>query len=102
MTSFAIICKARKGQKKGIRYLALVDRRKTKKTWWTSDSEWLIMRFKDIKAAKKARSRLSLNNPEIVSYRFAVSTIQEQENDILHYEALAESELGWDAHKGCF
>ena len=35
--AYAILCDARKGSSLGVEKIALVDRKKTKSQWWTSD-----------------------------------------------------------------
>ena len=95
--SYAIICDARQGWKLGIRTLALVDRSKTKRRWWTSDSTNLIMEFIKESAAEYSSRRLRRNNARVVNYETAVNIINEQDCDIMHHEA--DSELGWDSHK---
>jgi len=50
---FAIICEARKGHRQGIEFLALVDRSKTTKRWWTSDDSSLILQINDVAAADR-------------------------------------------------
>lgn len=44
--SYAIICEAQVGESLGIDHLGLVDRKKSKKKWWTSDNPNLLMEFK--------------------------------------------------------
>ncbi|KKN73984.1 hypothetical protein LCGC14_0395500 [marine sediment metagenome] len=100
--SYAIICDARKGGKLGIETLALVDRSLTKKVWWTSDAEYLIMQFLKKSAVIYSCSKLHRNNARVVSYNTAVSLIKSQDNEITHLEALASSEVGWDGHKDSF
>jgi len=97
--SYAIICDARQGWKLGISTLALVDRSKTKRTWWTSDSEHLIFRFELRSAAEYSLRRLRRNRARIVSYSYACSIINEQDKDIMHNEAQAED--GWDYLQEC-
>ena len=92
--NYSIICDARKGNNLGINKLALVDRSKTKKIWWTSDSSSLIMKFRLRSAAEYSLKRLFRNNPRIVEHDAAVRIINEQENDIEHNEA--ENEAGFD------
>ena len=100
--SYAIICDARKGKNLGIEILAYADRSLTKSMWWTSDSEWLVMAFRKRSAAVYSCSKLSRNNARVVSYEIAVSMIKEQSREIIHLEALASSEEGWDGHKDTF
>jgi len=97
--SYAIICDARQGWKLGISELALVDRKKTRKLWWTSDSSYLIFKFRLKSAAEYSLKRLKRNNARIVSYDCAVNIIDNQENEIMDKEATTDMELGWDAHK---
>jgi len=94
---YAIICDARKGKNLGIETLALVDRGKSKKLWWTSDQTDLILGYRKKSAAEFALSRLHLNNPRIVSLDEAERIIQEQRDDILDKECVGSQE--WDDHK---
>lgn len=97
--SYAIICNARKGYDLGITCLALVDRRKTRSTWWTSDSPGLILEYKKRSAAEYACKRLKKNGPIVVPYSDAVRFVSDQNNEIIHNQAMSDAEMGWDAHK---
>lgn len=99
---YAIVCDARKGESLGIGTLALVDRAKTKKLWWTSDDPFLILHYQKMDAALFAAKRLTRNNAHVVSYSDAVNAIAEQAKEISHQEAMMDSEMGWDAHKDQF
>ena len=96
---FAIICDARKGGSLGITTLALVDRSKTKRLWWTTDDSNIILNYRKKSAAEFAVSRLRRNNARIVSFNEAVSIIQDQESTIEYHDIMSGCELGWDAHK---
>jgi hypothetical protein len=103
---YAIICDARKGRNLGINTLALVDRGKTKKLWWTSDNPDLILGFHKKSAAEFALSRLKMNNPRIASLNEAKTEIASQRKaineamDCLEEDtAHMENELGWEGHK---
>ncbi len=100
--SYAIICDARKGHELDIETLAYVDRSKTKKMWWTSDTEYLIMEFMKKSAAEHSCNKLRKNDPRVVSYKTATKLINEQSNHIIHMEANAASVEGWDGHKDSF
>jgi hypothetical protein len=100
--SYAIVCDARRGEGFGIETLALADRSKTKKLWWTSDDPYLILNSRKKDAALFAAKRLTRNNPQVVDYSAAVSLIRHQSNEIAHQEAMMDSEMGWDAHKDQF
>ena len=99
MEGYAILCDARKGGQFGINCLALVDRNKTKKLWWTSDDEHLIMIFKKKSAAQFTLNKLMMNSPCISSADDAINSIKLQREQIDHHEASAENEMGWDGHK---
>lgn len=99
---YAIICDAKKGKSLGMEILALTDRSKTKDTWWTSDNESLIMAFNKRSAAEYFCKQLRYNNAEVVSYNSAIKYIRDQSNEIMHREALASCEMGWDEHKDSF
>ena len=99
--AFAIICNARDddGQEKyNINYLALVDRRKNKSLFWTSDDSSLIMRFNNKSAAEKVVARLKYNSPKIVSYKQAVGIVNENN---YNYEQFRDME-DCDAEYGFF
>ena len=97
--TYSIICDARRGHAMDIQVLALVDRGRCKHLWWTSDNVSFILRYKKFEAAKFACGRLRRNNPRVVNYEEAVYYITEQEKNLMHHEAEAQSEMGWDAHK---
>ena len=104
---FGIICNARVG--KGIRFLALVDRGKSKRLWWTSDDAAIAIRYNDKRAAEFACSRLKRNNPRVVNWRRVEAMLNDQadirerlENEWLHEAACAEMEDGWDGHRNAF
>ena len=95
--TYAIICDARKGFSKGIEYLALVDRAKTKSLWRTSDDASIVMQFRKKEAAEFSLKRLKMNNPKVVIYKEAVDIVNQQEEATSDIECAEE--LGWDAHK---
>ncbi|KKK52914.1 hypothetical protein LCGC14_3100120 [marine sediment metagenome] len=97
--NYAIICDARQGWKHGINVLALVNRGKTKKLWWTSDDTGIIMKFIKKSAADLSCKKLFMNNCRVVDYRTAYNRISKQDNDITDSFATADMELGWDSHK---
>lgn len=106
---YAIICNARKGRNKGnkgIKFLALVDRDKSKNLWWVSDNPSLIIDFYKEETAIKTCKRLKLNKPRVVPYQHAVSIISRQgenlweaEKESMHEAAMYSVEEGWDGHK---
>jgi hypothetical protein len=100
--SYAIICEARFGEESGISHLALVDRAKTRASWWTQRDTNQILKIFNLSKAKQILSRLRMNNPQIVPYKDAVSIIHGQEDELDMQEILSDSETGWDAHKDAF
>lgn len=100
--SYSIICDARAGESLGISILALVDRRLTKRQWWTSDNSSLILGYEKRGAAEFACRRLRRNHARIVSTADARRMIREQNNEIEHQTAMMDSEQGWDSHKSAF
>jgi len=86
MTTYAIICDARKGAELGIDTLALTDRTKAHGDFWTSDDVRLVMRFFNPTVAAKIAGRLRHNNPRVVEYEVARKVIEGQADSI---EALA-------------
>jgi len=99
MNGYAIICDARNGRSLGVKFLALVDRSKTKTLWWTSDDPWLAIRYRSKKAASYACKRLRMNNPRVVDFDEMAAALQEQGICIVDALAAADMETGWDGHK---
>lgn len=96
---FAIICDARSGERIGIETLALVDRRLTRRQWWTSDDVGLILNYRNRAAAEFAASRLRRNKARVVPIEHALALIGEQARELDHYEVMSGVEDGWDGHK---
>jgi len=96
---WSIICDSRYGRRKGITTLALVDRKKTKKYWWTDSDINIIINYRCKIAATFVAKRLKKNNARVVSYTQAVRILEDQENLIMEDEANLEAEMGWDAYK---
>lgn len=101
---FCIVCTARKGEGLGIEVLGLVDRKKSKRLWWTSDNPSLLIRYKCREAAVYAASRLKFNKVMVTDATYAehhlkrqAKLIVEAENERMHLEALDDP--SWDAHK---
>lgn len=106
MTGFAIICDARAGHKLGIEVLALVDRSKSRRYWWTSDEPGIAIRYRSEHAAGFAAKRLRRNNARVVPFSKAARMLREQSNSISFHEAemdfheaMSSAESGWDDHK---
>jgi hypothetical protein len=109
MMGYAIICDARTGDKFGISKLALVDRKLSKRYWWTSDTAALILNFLNLSAAEYCVRRLKKNNARIIDYEQAKIMIAQQNDaatnaqiEFDHLAALYDAEMGWDAHKSAF
>lgn len=85
---FAVIQDARMGGELGIKTLALVDRSKTKSTWWTSDDVFLILKYRHRGAAEYAANRLKRNNARVVPYEQACQLIADQQQEILRAEIM--------------
>lgn len=108
---FGIICDARKG--KGISTLALVDRARSKRLWWTSDDANIAICYESKSAAEFAAGRLKKNNARVVPFVRVQQTLNDQRSrrqdlegwwieDNVTRDRLNEGEgLGWDAHKNC-
>lgn len=92
--SYAIICDARKGESLGIDTLAMVDRSKCQREFWTTDESHLVMRFFSKKVAAKVCARLQHNDPRVVEFSVALGVIQRQKNSI--DEAKADNAMGFD------
>lgn len=97
--SYCIICDARSGYDLGISHLALVDRRRCKKSFWTSDDWTKVMVFPSKHQAETALRGYRFNNPQVVSRKEAIDILNEQANEINHHDAMISCEMGWDAHK---
>ncbi len=97
--SYAIICDARKGESLGIEVLALVDRSKSKRLWWTSDDAGIAIQYIKLDAARFACKRLRRNNARVVPFADAKRMLHGQSNEIMHNEAMSDTEAGWDGHK---
>lgn len=99
MSGFAIIQRARTGQRMGIAWLALVDRSKCKRQWWTSDTIGLAIRYESRSAADFAARRLRRNDAQVVPFAEAKRLINQQDADIMFDRAMSDAEMGWDGHK---
>ncbi len=110
---FAIICNARSGKTVGVRRLALIDRSKTRRRWWTSDNEALIQVFADRPSADAKAAQLTKNNARVVPLAEAQALIRAQKTNIHHVkeekarardhaECMDAFEAGWDGHKNVF
>jgi len=104
--SYAIICDARKGGKLGVDTLALVDRSKSRRLWWTSDNPRIAISYRSRDAAEFAAGRLRRNRARVVPFDQAVRILNQQaegvrdaEREFEHQSALAACEEGWDGHK---
>jgi hypothetical protein len=98
--TYSILCDARKGENLGIDYLGLVDRKITKRIWWTSDDANLLLRYHSQSAADFVAKRLRLNNARVVPSEQAASVITRQAQRIrLHNYGLGDDDQSWDAHK---
>jgi len=101
---FGIVCNARKGHGLGIRYLALVDRKRSKRLWWTSDNANIALCYRKRNAAEFAASRLNKNSARVVSFTHVQKILREQAESIAGVENdsqifLHEDDPSWDAHK---
>ncbi len=97
--TFGIICNARKGESLGIGVLALVDRSKSKRRWWTSDEAGIALQYRSLEAARFACRRLRRNEPRVVPFADVVSLLRKQSREIEMAQALADIDQSWDAHK---
>lgn len=106
---YGIIQDARKG--KGISTLALVDRQRSKRLWWTSDNANIAICYEKKSAAEFAAKRLRRNRARVVPFARVQQILNDQrakrqvlergwDRDNLRRELDREGEgLGWDAHK---
>ena len=104
METFGIVCNARTG--KGIRKLALVDRSKSKRLWWTSDDPTIAIEYRSKNAAEFACSRLKHNRPSVVPFSELQRILEKQsstrrriESEWCIEEGRIAMEAGWDGHK---
>lgn len=79
---WVVVRDADKGEELGIGFLAMVDRSKTKDSWWTSDDQSIMMVFNNRGAAIKSANRLRFGNARVVSHDYAKNIIEEQANSI--------------------
>jgi hypothetical protein len=103
---FAILCDAREGRDMGIRVLALVDRSKERRLWWTSDNPSIVRAYDSREEAQDACNKLGRNNPRVVSFdkmkrKIVAQTqeIAEAEREHENRQVMDDAEMGWDAHK---
>lgn len=96
---WSIICDARKGAKLGVYILGLVDRKLSRKLWWTSDDPYLLLKYEKLDAARYAVSRLRKNNARIIESSQAVKLLEDQNQGIRSAECASYADPGWDAHK---
>lgn len=99
---YAILCDARAGEGLGIHTLALVDRSRSRRLWWTSDDWSIAINYRSRSAAEFAARRLHHNNARVVPFEAAMSMLREQAKEITHIEAMNACEVGWDGHKDSF
>lgn len=99
--TYAIIKRAYKGRRLGISTLALVDRAKSKKLWWTSDNPHIILDYKSKDAALFAAGRLRFGEVKVVHFSDAVALILDQIKSIDKERDYSSAFDGsWDEH--CF
>ena len=96
---FGIACDARKGGKLGIETLFLVDRNKTKRSWWTSDDFYLIRWYEHKEAALSKAACFRFNNTRVLDRETIRAMIEQQESEINNN---LDSDQSWDAHKNSF
>lgn len=108
--TYSIMCESQHGSELGVSVLGLVDRRKTRRLWWTSDEPALLLRYESREAAEYACKRLKHNGPRVVTSRYAeerlsaqrqcIADAKEQIRDLKDHEAAMDAvEWGWDGHK---
>lgn len=106
--TYSILCESQQGSELGVSVLGLVDRRKTKRLWWTSDDPALLLRYESREAAEYACKRLQHNTPRVVTSRYAEECLSGQRQCIAdakehetqeHQAAMDAVEWGWDGHK---
>ena len=97
---FAVICNARRGRELGIEVLALVDRKKSRSRWWTSDNPSIAICYPSRAAAQFAARRLRKNSPRVVSFEIASRQLTAQADKALRDdEDRLLDDSSWDSHK---
>ena len=103
---FAILCDAREGRDMGIRVLALVDRSKERRLWWTSDNPSIVRTYDSREEAQEACDKLGRNNPRVVSLDKMKRKLIDQTREIAQAERehedrqiIDDADMGWYAHK---
>ena len=104
---YGIIQDARKGVGLGVEVLALVDRSRSRRFWWTSDNANIAICYEKKSAADFAAGRLKRNGARVVRFFEVQRLLSEQVNRMNSIEANAAHEAiiaegegpGWDAHK---
>lgn len=103
---YGIVCNARKGSSLAINTLALVDRSRSKRLWWTSDNANIAMCYRKKEAAEFAASRLKKNSARVIPFSNVQQILTMQARSISEAQREAEEsalldavELGWDGHK---
>ena len=86
VSGWCVIRDAYKGDSLGIGILALIDRSKTTKSWWTSDDVSLMMIFKNKSSADIQAKKLRIGNPRVISFNTAKQIISEQRSSIKSIE----------------
>lgn len=97
--SFAIMCDS---QFDDHTELGLVDRKVSRRGWWTSDDSSLLKEFSTHREAEDALARIRLNSPRIVGYEEARNILDHQLNEHLEADSEEEAARCWDAHEGLF
>lgn len=91
---YVIVQDARKGESYGIQQLFLVDRKKSKRLWWTSDNPSIVLVYEKKEAADFAASRLRMNNARVISDNMAFANLDSQQNAI--QQAEDEMDYSWE------
>lgn len=106
---YGIICDARKSGGMPVSTLALVDRARSTRLWWTSDNANIAICYEKRSAADFAVSRLKKNRARVVPFvrvqqilSDQADRIRDRERQRFHEACLRDADQSWDAHKDTF
>jgi len=85
--SFAIICDARKDRVPGVKLLGLVDRKKSRRSWWTPDRLANLLVIETRKRAEIKAKKFTWNNARVVKLSEAVRLLNEQADNLAYCDS---------------
>lgn len=81
--------------------LFMVDRNRQRASFWSNRLDDAL-KYGDKSAAQQKAAKLRFNSPRVLTLQDAAKISNRQENERDMDAAMAESEAGWDGHKGYF